>query len=464
MLQGVSPRAGTIASRSDGNLNLTAPLADKPPPPHSSTGTDPSLGEFELPQGLSVQATAPARAGDGDASWRPRAAGRARRSFSTVMGAWLRSVDWRAWLGSTLFHVTALVALSALILSPMSDTRKNRDEFGAAPLDSMELEMGAEDPIDMPADPGVPSLGPISAGNEISLPGERAGSVGNVRQGRVNSGAFIPSAGSEEVNPLAPVDEFGAGGYDSPLEALTNPLASRGGGLEGRRFENRYGLALAGGGSKESEAAVEAGLAWMAGHQLKDGSWNFDLEHKVPQCAGYCRNSGNYTSTTASTGMALLTFLGAGYTHKAGKYQEVVSQGLYYLQDHMIITSRGGDLRDLHAAPEAEAQLDLAGRLELLSPLRRDSMYSHGIATLAMTEAYAMTGDRALREPAEEAVKFIVNAQYDDGGWRYAPKWEYPGPGDVTVTGWQLMALNRRTVGRHRGAVRSVDQSRGVSR
>jgi hypothetical protein len=34
-----------------------------------------------------------------------------------------------------------------------------------------------------------------------------------------------------------------------------------------------------------------------------------------------------------------------------------------------------------------------------------------------------------------------LNAQYDDGGWRYAPKWETPGPGDMTVTGWQLMAL-----------------------
>jgi hypothetical protein len=76
-----------------------------------------------------------------------------------------------------------------------------------------------------------------------------------------------------------------------------------------------------------------------------------------------------------------------------------------------------------------------------ISPLRRDSMYSHGIATLAITEAYAMTRDSGLRKPAEEAVKFIVNAQYEDGGWRYNPNWETPGPGDVTVTGWQLMAL-----------------------
>jgi len=345
-------------------------------------------------------------------------------------------------LGSTLFHVVMLLAISAVILSPVGNEPRDRDEFGVAPLESMELAMGDEEElIEMPAEEGPASLGPFAAGNQISLPGERAGSVGNVQQGPVNAGAYVPRPGQEEVSPFAPADEFGVGGIASELEALSNPLASRGGGLEGRKFENRYGLALAGGGSKESEAAVEAGLAWMAEHQLKNGGWNFDLEKKCPQCAGYCRNSGTYTSTTAATGLALLSFLGAGYTHKEGKYQEVVARGLYYLEERMTVTSHGGDLRDSQSAPEATALVDGAGRLQLLSPLRRDTMYSHGIATLALTEAYAMTGDSSLRKPAEEAVKFIVNAQYDDGGWRYPPKWEYPGPGDVTVTGWQLMAL-----------------------
>jgi hypothetical protein len=68
-------------------------------------------------------------------------------------------------------------------------------------------------------------------------------------------------------------------------------------------------------------------------------------------------------------------------------------------------------------------------------------MYSHGIAALAITEAYAMTKDRGLREPAEQAIKFIVSSQYDDGGWRYSPGFEGPPPGDTTVTTWQVVAL-----------------------
>jgi hypothetical protein len=42
-----------------------------------------------------------------------------------------------------------------------------------------------------------------------------------------------------------------------------------------------------------------------------------------------------------------------------------------------------------------------------------------------------------LADPAERAVRFIVESQHEEGGWRYFPKQS----GDTTVTGWQLMAL-----------------------
>jgi hypothetical protein len=67
-------------------------------------------------------------------------------------------------------------------------------------------------------------------------------------------------------------------------------------------------------------------------------------------------------------------------------------------------------------------------------------MYAHGLAAIVLCEAFAMTGDEALRVPAQKAINFIVAAQYHDGGWRYRP-----GPknerGDTSVVGWQLMAL-----------------------
>ena len=214
----------------------------------------------------------------------------------------------------------------------------------------------------------------------------------------------------------------------SITDSMSQPLASRGGGLEGRRPGNRRALALAGGGTIASEAAVERGLAWLAAHQFDDGGWRFNLE-TCPQCAGACRHSGFRTSTTDSTGLAVLCFLGAGYTHHEGPYQDTVTKGLYYLQEKMLLTTMGGDLRDRSVLSE---QL---GNILLVQ--KNGDMYSHGIATLALCEAYAMSRDQNLAAPAQEAVNFIVHAQHEMGGWRYAPG----EPGDLSVTGWQITAL-----------------------
>jgi hypothetical protein len=65
-------------------------------------------------------------------------------------------------------------------------------------------------------------------------------------------------------------------------------------------------------------------------------------------------------------------------------------------------------------------------------------MYSHGIAAIAICEAYAMTNDRNLLIPARAALNFIVSSQDPKGGgWRYEPRQ----PGDTSMLGWQLMAL-----------------------
>jgi hypothetical protein len=221
------------------------------------------------------------------------------------------------------------------------------------------------------------------------------------------------------------------------LESISSPLASRGGGLEGRNPANRRALALAGGGSEASEEAVEASLKWLAMHQLEDGSWTFHLdEQHCPQCAGRCRNPGLIESSTASTGLALLCFLGGGYTHQDGSYREVVSRGLYYLVHRMVITPHGGDLRDISVMP--------GGFEEQMMVRTSGNMYAQAIATLALCEAYAMTHDPELASAAQEAIDFIVYAQAGNGGWRYIPK----EPGDLSVTGWQLMALKSGSLGR----------------
>ncbi|NMC21271.1 MAG: hypothetical protein GYA33_12730 [Thermogutta sp.] len=196
-----------------------------------------------------------------------------------------------------------------------------------------------------------------------------------------------------------------------PIDPLRSYSRPRGGGLEGRSPEKRAQLARDAGGTPESEEAVERGLRWIAAHQSPDGGWTFDL--KKSYCAGLCGNAGTEPSTTAATGIALLPFLGAGYTHTQGEHRETVRKGLYYL------------LRRGRATPEG---LDL----------QEGTMYAQGIAAIALCEAYAMTHDEALRDPAQSAIRFIQAAQdRRGGGWRYAPG----EPGDTTVTGWQLMAL-----------------------
>jgi hypothetical protein len=73
------------------------------------------------------------------------------------------------------------------------------------------------------------------------------------------------------------------------------------------------------------------------------------------------------------------------------------------------------------------------------------NMYSHGLATIALCEAYAMTGDPDIAGPAQGALNFVVTSQCRDGGWRYRPR-EQNG-GDTSVVGWQVMALKSGHMG-----------------
>jgi len=157
---------------------------------------------------------------------------------------------------------------------------------------------------------------------------------------------------------------------------------------------------------------VAAGIRWLAEHQLDDGSWNFD--HRL---GGPCKsNPGTLADAkNAATAMALLPLLGAGHTHRSGEYKKNINLGLAYLVRQMKVEKGRGDLSES------------GGR-----------MYSHGLASVALREAYAMTRDKTLLRPAQLGINYIAYAQDPvGGGWRYAPKQ----PGDTSVLGWQLMAL-----------------------
>lgn len=199
----------------------------------------------------------------------------------------------------------------------------------------------------------------------------------------------------------------------SDLDAVTGSVG--GAGLEGRGAAARADLVRRRGGTLASEAAVGQGLKWLLAHQEPRGSWNFD--HRDGPCDGRCGNPGLMRqSTTGATGLALLPFLGAGQTHLEGEHQTHVARALDYLV----------------------AQMNVNRKHETGSLIQGAGMYDHAIATIALCEAYALTHDEKLREPAQLALNFIVRAQDPQGGgWRYSPGT----PGDTSAVGWQLMAL-----------------------
>jgi len=152
------------------------------------------------------------------------------------------------------------------------------------------------------------------------------------------------------------------------------------------------------GGTTLTEAAVSRGLRWMAEQQNQDGGWGL---------------SGG-KSDSAGASLALLPFLGAGQTHQVGRYKDHVAHGLRWMLEHQ---KESGDLR--------------------VNVNRQHGMYAHGQAAIVLCEAFKMTGDEQLRAAAQRSIDFIVKAQHPAGGWRYEPG----EAGDLSVTGWQLMAL-----------------------
>lgn len=163
------------------------------------------------------------------------------------------------------------------------------------------------------------------------------------------------------------------------------------------------------GGSEETERAVAAALQWLSSHQSPDGRWAGD---RFDERCGRCGGETDVQVDVATTGLSLLCFLGADHTHvKEGPYRADVERAINWL------------LR------RQQADGDLRGG---------ETMYSHGIAAIALAEAYTMTEDPRLADPLRRAMEFIDQSRNQRvGGWRYDPGQ----PGDTSVLGWQVMAL-----------------------
>jgi hypothetical protein len=173
------------------------------------------------------------------------------------------------------------------------------------------------------------------------------------------------------------------------------------------------------GGTRESEDAVDKGLAYLAANQERDGRWSFIASEDASPPGRRPQNAHDM----ANTGLTILALITRDHTpDKPGPYRNAVNKGLNYLIASQEPT---GDLR-------GPAHLRGEGS-------RHGDMYDHAIATLALAEAALMTKDQRYVDAANLGARFIVAAQDPrSGGWRYIPG----EAGDSSVLGWQIMALH----------------------
>jgi len=181
-----------------------------------------------------------------------------------------------------------------------------------------------------------------------------------------------------------------------------------------RTAPNRMDIVKRMGGSEETERAVALALQWLARHQDEQGYWDIRVYDK--RCGG-CDDTKQIRSNIALTGLATLCFLGAGHTQETdGPYRDNVARAIDWLLTQQV---SNGDIRG------------------------EETMYTQGIAAIALSEALAMTEDDRLREPVELALRYIYAARNRrEGGWRYDPGQ----PGDTSVLGWMMMAMKSASI------------------
>jgi hypothetical protein len=170
------------------------------------------------------------------------------------------------------------------------------------------------------------------------------------------------------------------------------------------------------GGSAASETAVEMGLDWLRRHQAGNGRWDGNGYHKSCVGSGCGENKMAVDCDVGLTGLALMAFLGAGYTHKDNRHRRTVRKGLQYLI----------------AEQKPDGSFSGKGNMR--------AIYSQSMAIIALAEAYGLTRDPVLREPLERATRHLLRAQQARGGWTYTP---FPKieRNDTSITGFAVMAL-----------------------
>lgn len=167
------------------------------------------------------------------------------------------------------------------------------------------------------------------------------------------------------------------------------------------------GAAAKGMVTADAQRAIDRGLAYLERRQANDGSWG-----ERPEYAG----------NVAVVALGGLAFMAGGHQPGRGPYGKVVTRAIRYVLE--------------------QEQSSPPGFLHHRAGSMHGPMYGHGFGTMFLGEVHGMVPDRDLRRRVRDvlsrAVQVILNAQNDDGGWRYQPR---PENADISVTVCQIMAL-----------------------
>ena len=205
------------------------------------------------------------------------------------------------------------------------------------------------------------------------------------------------------------------------------------------------------GGGRREEALVLHGMQWLARHQLADGSWSAARLHERCQANGGCapeKAEFHDLYDEGTTALAVLTFLGAGYSHESKQYLVDPVDGKRYRIGEIVKSGLQWLVKRQHE--NGQFSKDKA------------FLYNEALATMALAEAYGLSRNKYWKEPAQRGVDFLERAQRPNPsgsglwGWRYLPRSEVEdqrrsasdGAGskdlfdsDTSVTTWCVMAL-----------------------
>lgn len=167
--------------------------------------------------------------------------------------------------------------------------------------------------------------------------------------------------------------------------------------------------------------SIDDGLFWLFSVQEQDGRWSasknnpFHMNYNLP----FFRNYVDLWADPAETALAILSFLGNGFSHLSGPlhYRESINRAIKWL---ISLQKSNGliDCNDIRipkiAYKPRYPQWELANSKYGIK--RVISVYNHNISLQALVEAYAMTKDATLKEPIikglEYSVKYFKNDLY----------------------------------------------------